>query len=48
MEVFRDGVNADKYAQDYKYLKTNVKSGDQMKLVLAQGGGWVARIIPKQ
>lgn len=48
MEIFRDGVNADKYAQDYKHLKTDVKSGDQMKIVLAPGGGWVARIVPKQ
>jgi alpha-glucosidase len=47
MEVFRDGVNADNYAQDYKHIKTDLKSGDSMKITLAQGGGWVARIIPK-
>jgi alpha-glucosidase len=48
MEVFRDGMNADKYAQDYKHLKTEVKSGDKIKIQLAAGGGWVARITPKQ
>jgi len=47
MEIFRDGVNADRYAQDYKHLKTIVKSGDKMKIHLAPGGGWAARISPK-
>jgi alpha-glucosidase len=47
MEIFRDGVNADRYAQDYKHLKTNVKAGDKMKIHLAPGGGWAARISPK-
>jgi alpha-glucosidase len=48
IEVFSDGINADKYAQDYKHLKTDVKSGDMMNITLAQGGGFVARITPKQ
>jgi alpha-glucosidase len=48
IEVFRDGINADKYAQDYKHLKTDIKSGDKMTLTLAPGGGFVARITPKQ
>ena len=47
MEIFQDGINADKYAGDYKHLKTNVKSGDKMKIHLAPGGGWAARISPK-
>jgi alpha-glucosidase len=46
MEVFQDGVNADKYAQDYKHLKRNVKQGDKMMISLAPGGGWVAKISP--
>ncbi|HNW56938.1 MAG TPA: glycoside hydrolase family 97 protein [Bacteroidales bacterium] len=48
MEVFRDGVNADKYAGDYKHLTMNVKSGDKMKIHLAPGGGYAARISPKK
>ncbi|MGD0340986.1 MAG: glycoside hydrolase family 97 protein [Bacteroidales bacterium] len=48
MEIFRDGINADKYAQDYKHLRTDVKSGGKIQITLAPGGGWVARIIPKQ
>jgi len=47
MEIFKDGINADKYAEDYKHLKTNVKSGDKMKIHLAPGGGWAARILPE-
>lgn len=47
MEIFRDGINADKYAGDYKHLKTSVKSGDKMKIHLAPGGGWAARIKPE-
>ena len=47
MEIFQDGINADKYAGDYKHLKTSVKSGDKMKIHLAPGGGWAARISPK-
>ncbi len=48
MEVYQDGVNADKYAGDYKHLKKSVKSGDKMTIHLAPGGGWAARITPKQ
>jgi alpha-glucosidase len=48
MEVFQDGINADRYAQDYKHLKTNVKSGDKIKIFMAPGGGYAAKISPKQ
>lgn len=47
MDIFQDGVNADRYAGDYKHLKTNVKSGDKMKIHLAPGGGWAAKISPE-
>jgi alpha-glucosidase len=47
MEIFRDGINADKHAQDYKHLKVNVRSGDKMNIEMAPGGGWVARISPQ-
>jgi alpha-glucosidase len=48
MEIFRDGVNAASYAQDYKHLKTSVRSGDKINIELAPGGGWVAKISPKK
>jgi alpha-glucosidase len=47
MEVFQDGINADRYASDYKHLKLDVNKGSKMSLHLAPGGGWVARITPK-
>lgn len=46
MEVFQDGINADRHAQDYKHLKRNVRQGEKIKINLAPGGGWVARISP--
>jgi alpha-glucosidase len=47
LEIFQDGINADRYAGDYKHLKTKIKSGDKMKIHLAPGGGWAARISPE-
>ncbi len=44
MEIFQDGINADRHAEDYKHLKVNVKSGEKMQINLESGGGWVARI----
>jgi alpha-glucosidase len=46
MEIFQDGINADRYATDYKHYKINVKSGEKIKIHLAPGGGWAARIVP--
>jgi alpha-glucosidase len=46
MEIFQDGINADRYATDYKHYTINVKSGEKMKIHLAPGGGWAARIVP--
>ncbi len=43
-EVFKDGVNADRNATDYKKEIVNVSSGDKINIHLAPGGGWVARI----
>lgn len=45
-EVFKDGVNADRNATDYKKETINISSGDKLNINLASGGGWVARIIP--
>jgi alpha-glucosidase len=48
MDIFQDGVNADRFAGDYKRVKSEVKSGDKVKIHLAPGGGWAARISPVQ
>jgi len=46
-EVFRDGINADRDATDYKKEIITIKAGDKMKIQLAPGGGWVARFEKK-
>jgi len=48
MDIFQDGINADNYAGDYKHLEVNVRSGDKMKIHLAPGGGYAARLKPVQ
>jgi alpha-glucosidase len=48
VEIFRDGINADKYATDYKHEKITVNQGEKIKMHLSPGGGWAAKIIPIQ
>jgi alpha-glucosidase len=43
-EVFTDGVNADRDATDYKKVSMKIKAGDKVKVNMAPGGGWAARI----
>jgi alpha-glucosidase len=47
MEIFQDGINADRFASDYKHLKLDIRSDQKMSIHMAPGGGWAARIIPK-
>jgi alpha-glucosidase len=47
MEIFQDGINADRYAGDYKHLSLDVRPDSKMQIHLAPGGGWAARISPK-
>ncbi len=46
MESYEDGVNADRQASDYKKVKSAVNKGTKLKIKLAPGGGWAARITP--
>ncbi len=46
IEIIEDGVNANTRAEDYKKVERDIISGDILKLKLAAGGGWVARITP--
>jgi alpha-glucosidase len=46
MEAYQDGVNADRYASDYKKGTSQVTASSQLKVHLAPGGGWAARIHP--
>jgi len=39
-------VNADRFASDYKKTSAPVNKSTKMKIQLAPGGGWAARIHP--
>jgi alpha-glucosidase len=44
MEAYQDGVNADRNASDYRKISRPVNKTTKLKLPLASGGGWAARI----
>ena len=44
MTFYRDGINADRYASDYKKETVQITSGNKMDIKLAPGGGWAAMI----
>ena len=46
LDAYQDGVNADRDARDYKKTTTQVNRTTKLKIHLAPGGGWVARIHP--
>jgi alpha-glucosidase len=46
-EIFRDGVNADKNATDYKHETIDIPASKKLKINLAPGGGFTARIYPQ-
>ena len=46
MEAYQDGVNADRMASDYQKTRTQVTNATKIKITLAPGGGWAARIHP--
>ena len=44
MTIFKDGINADRFAEDYKIEQLEVNSSSSVKASLASGGGWSAII----
>jgi alpha-glucosidase len=46
LEAYEDGVNAHRFASDYRKTKTQINKGTRLKITLAPGGGWAARIHP--
>jgi alpha-glucosidase len=46
MQSYEDGVNADRMAGDYKMTKGQITKSSKLKIKLASGGGWAARLVP--
>lgn len=47
IDIYRDGVNADRCAIDYKKVTKEITNKDKIKIKLARGGGWAARLFKK-
>lgn len=47
IELYQDGINAERYASDYKIISRDINNKEKIKVHLASGGGWAARIIRK-
>ena len=45
--IFRDGINANRNAEDYKREVRTVDSNTVLKLKMASGGGFVASFVKK-
>lgn len=45
--IWQDGINANRFAQDFKKTNQSVKKGDKLKINLANNGGWVARLVKR-
>lgn len=41
--IYEDGVNADRYASDFRFSKQKVRASDTLKIKMAAGGGLAAR-----
>jgi len=44
MKSFQDGVNADRFGSDYQKVVSVVNRSTKLKIIMAGGGGWAARI----
>jgi alpha-glucosidase len=46
MDAYQDGVNAGRAASDYKKVSGRADRATRLKIKLAEGGGWAARLRP--
>jgi alpha-glucosidase len=44
MEFFQDGPNADRYGSDFEQGRKTISPDQKIRIRLAPGGGWAARI----
>lgn len=47
LTLFRDGINADRWAEDYKKIVRTVTAGDKLEIALTSGGGFAGRLVPE-
>lgn len=47
LQVWKDGINADRYASDYKYESYSVDKTSEIEIKMASGGGWAAIVTKK-
>jgi alpha-glucosidase len=48
VDIIEDGINADRFAEDYKMGRRYLSGTDTFNIKLAPGGGWVAIATPNQ
>ena len=46
IESYADGVNADRYGSDYRRIAGPASKVTKLKVALAEGGGFAARLVP--
>ncbi|MEN6309880.1 MAG: glycoside hydrolase family 97 protein [Anaerohalosphaeraceae bacterium] len=47
LTLFQDGVNADRFAEDYKKITKTITRDDKLEIKLVSGGGFAGRIVRK-
>ena len=47
MDIYKDGINAERYAEDYKREMIEVNKNSKINAKMSSGGGWVAIISKK-
>jgi alpha-glucosidase len=47
LESYEDGVNANRLGSDYVKVKKSISKTEKLRIKLAEGGGWAARIRPR-
>ena len=45
LRFYQDGVNADRFAEDFATGSRSVRSGEKIGLKMAPGGGWVGILL---
>lgn len=46
LTLMKDGINADRYAQDYKLEKRSINKTEVLKIKMVSNGGWAAILEP--